>query len=166
MQPANLNDSERLDQLRAVVGPVCAAHDLVLVDARFAMDGGRVLRVLIERAGADPAEGAGVTLTECSSVSRELSNVLDGHEDVLPAGAYRLEVGSPGLERPLFGIEDFVRFSGREAKLETRDPIAGRRRFSGTLLEVADQVVHLEQDGAPVEIPHGQIAHAHLVHRF
>lgn len=166
MLAMTINDSDSLGRLRELVGAVCVEHGVDLVDARFTTDGGRVLRVLIEQPGADPAAGAGVTLSECSAVSRALSPVLDAHEDALPGGAYRLEVGSPGLERPLFGLADYERFAGREAKLQTHAPIDGRRRFTGILRGVDGTDVRFEQDGAPIVIPHGQIDKAHLVYRF
>jgi len=161
-----LNDNEQLECLRAIVRPVCDAHGLQLVDARYSVEGGRVLRVLIERPGADPAEGAGVTLADCTDVSRQLSDVLEEPHTGLPDGAYRLEVGSPGLDRPLIALLDFERFAGRAAKLDTAEPIEGRRRFSGSLLGVEGDTVRFEQDGRAVEIPHPQITKAHLVHQF
>lgn len=160
------NNHEQLESLRQIVAPVCDAHGVVLVDARYTADSGRVLQVLIERPGADPAQGAGVTLTDCRAVSRGLSEVLEEREASLPQGAYRLEVGSPGLDRPLFTLADFERFGGRAAKLETDAPIAGCRRFNGTLVGVSGDCVVLEQDGQAVEIPHQQITKAHLVHQF
>jgi ribosome maturation factor RimP len=92
--------------------------------------------------------------------------MLDVHEDVLPSGAYRLEVSSPGLERPLVKLADFERFSGREIKLRTKTAIEGRRRFRGRLLGVVDRAVELDQDGIVLLIPHDEIAHANLVYRF
>lgn len=161
-----LNDNSQLESLRAIVAPVCDAHGVQLVDARYAVDGGRVLRVLIERLGADPADGAGVTLADCSDVSRHLSDVLEQEPAGLADGAYRLEVGSPGLDRPLIGLEDFERFAGRAAKVETDAPVDGRKRFSGSLLGTDGDTVRFEQDGRAIEIPHPLITKAHLVHQF
>jgi ribosome maturation factor RimP len=121
--------------------------------------------VLIERPGSDANTGAGVSLDDCQGVSRDLSTALDVAENVAPSGAYRLEVGSPGLDRPLFSLSDFARFAGQTAKIEMHAPVAGRRRFSGKLLGVEGDVVKLEQDGQPVVLQHGEIAKAHLVYR-
>lgn len=153
-------------QIREVVEPVCEAYGVVLVDARFVNEGGRVLKVLIERPGSVPEAGSGVTLVDCQEVSRDLSVVLDVNEDLVPKGAYRLEVSSPGLERPLFGIVDYVRFVGREARVQTARPIDGRRRFTGVLQGVDDDVVLLDQDGVRVRVPHKDIVKASLVYRF
>jgi len=160
------NSSEHLAELRRVAEPVCAAHGVSLVDARFGSENGFVLKVLIERPDADPKRGAGVSLDDCQAVSRDLSTALDVAEGVTPEGAYRLEVGSPGLDRPLFSLADFTRFAGEQVRVQTHRPVSGRRRFSGTLLGVTGDEVRLDQDGQVLTVPHSEIAKAHLVYRF
>ena len=160
------NSSQHLAQLRQVAEPVCAAHGAVLVDARFTNEHGFVLKVLIERPGANPKTGAGVSLEQCQAVSRDLSTALDVMEGLTPEGAYRLEVGSPGLDRPLFSLTDFERFAGEKVRLQTHQPVDGRRRFSGTLLGVAGEEIKLEQDGQVLTLQHAEIAKANLVYRF
>lgn len=160
-----MNSAAHLAELRAVIEPVCAAHGVALVDARFTQEHGLCLRVLIERPSSDASPGAGVSLDDCQGVSRDLSTALDVAEDVVPSGAYHLEVGSPGLDRPLFSLADFARFAGQTVKIELRAPYEGRRRFSGTLLGVEGDAVRLEQDGQPVALQHAEIAKAHLVYR-
>jgi ribosome maturation factor RimP len=159
------NSATHLGRLRAVIEPVCAAHGVTLVDARFTQEHGLCLRVLIERSSHDARPGAGVSLDDCQAVSRDLSTALDVAEGVAPSGAYRLEVGSPGLDRPLFSLADFARFAGQSVKIETRVAIAGRRRFSGKLLGVDGDAVKLEQDGQRVVLQHAEIAKAHLVYQ-
>ena len=165
-----LNDSEQLETLRAVAEPICQLHGLALLDARFTHERGLVLRVLIER--SDPSEragerGAGVSLADCQKVSRDLSTALDVREDAtLPATGYRLEVSSPGIERPLISLADYDRFRGREVRVRTARALEGRRRFSGTLLGVDGDDVRLGLDGGEVRIPHAHIAKAHLVVRY
>jgi ribosome maturation factor RimP len=161
-----LNSSEHLSHLRQVAEPICAAHGVLLVDARFSNEHGFVLKVLIERPGADTKRGAGVSLADCQHVSRDLSTALDVVEGVAPDGAYRLEVGSPGLDRPLFSLADFARFAGEAVKVQTHAPLAGRRRFSGKLLGTEGDKVKLELDGQLVALPHAEIAKAHLVPHF
>jgi ribosome maturation factor RimP len=95
-------------------------------------------------------------------VSRDLSAALDVHEEMVP-GRYELEVGSPGLDRPLTRLADYIRFTGREAKIETGAKIDGRRRFRGPILGVEGDAVRLEQDGSPVTIPFVEIEKANLV---
>jgi len=165
-QSEKTNDSGRLAQLRQVVEPICATHGLALVDARFTNEHGFVLKVLIERPGSDARSGAQVSLDDCQRVSRDLSAVLDDVEGVAPQGAYRLEVGSPGLDRPLFSLADFQRFVGEDVKVTTFKPVDGRRRFSGKLTGVEGQQVLLEQDGQLIKLQHDEIAKANLVYRF
>jgi ribosome maturation factor RimP len=161
-----LNSSEHLTRLRQVAEPICAAHGVLLVDARFASEHGFVLKVLIERPGATAKRGAMVSLEDCKGVSRDLSTALDVVEGIAPDGAYRLEVGSPGLDRPLFSLTDFARFAGETVRVQTRSPVAGRRRFSGKLVGVEDDAVKLEQDGQLLKLPHGEIAKANLIPQF
>jgi ribosome maturation factor RimP len=165
-QSEKTNDSSRLAQLRQVVEPICAAHGLALVDARFTNEHGFVLKVLIERPGSDARSGAQVSLDDCQRVSRDLSTALDVAEGVAPQGAYRLEVGSPGLDRPLFSLADFQRFAGEDVKITTFKPVDGRRRFSGKLAGIEGQQVLLEQDGQLIKLQHDEIAKANLVYRF
>jgi len=154
-------------EVREAAEPVCRARGLALLDARFVTDRGLVLRVLIEREGADAERGSGVALSDCQAVSRDLAAALDADGNIAPTGHYRLEVGSPGLDRPLFSAGDYDRFRGREARLSTRMPREGRRKFTGTLLGVdGDARVMLRVDGRDIAIPLDDIATARLVARL
>jgi ribosome maturation factor RimP len=166
LQSENINDSSRLSQLREVAEPICAAHGLSLVDIRFSNDHGLILKVLIERPGASSRTGAQVSLEDCQHVSREISTALDVAEGVTPQGNYRLEVGSPGLDRPLFSLADFARFAGETVRVQLHAKVAGRRRFTGKLLGTDGELVKLDQDGQLVTLQHEEIAKANLVHRF
>ncbi|MFQ5878267.1 MAG: ribosome maturation factor RimP [Acidobacteriota bacterium] len=117
--------------------------------------GGWVLRLFIDKEG-------GVTLDDCSRISRRLSAQLDV-DDPIPH-RYTLEVSSPGLERPLFSDRDFERFAGRMLRLSTREPLAGgRRNFRGRLLGLRDGVVHLALEGGEeIAVPREQVASARL----
>jgi len=137
-------------RLLDAIEPVLRAHGLVGVEIVWRTDGqGRVLYVTLESAGgADPglAPGAeGVTLEVCSRVSRDLSTAFDVHE--LFDGHYRLEVGSPGLDRRLYTPGDYQRFRGKLAKLKLASPIAGQAVITGKLAGVdAEGRVLLESD--------------------
>lgn len=114
-----------------VIAPVLRAHGLVGVELVWRTDSqGRLLSVTVEAEGATEP-GAGVTLDVCSRVSRDLSTALDVHE--LIDGAYRLEVGSPGLERKLYTLVDYARFKGRLAKLKLGTAVSGQYVLSGKL---------------------------------
>ena len=157
------NDPQK-ERLEKIAAPVCKAHGVEIVDVAFGREpGGAVVRVLIDRPVDRP--GSGVTLADCQNVSRDLSTALDVEGQDIP-GPYRLEVSSPGLDRPLVKRDDFERFAGKEVKVQTRIPIGERRNFRGTLLGVEGDDVRLELDGKPVRIPYQEIAKANLVFRF
>jgi ribosome maturation factor RimP len=160
--------TEQLVQaLERLIDPICRAHGVELVDVRYLREPkGAVIRIIIDREVPGLEIGSGVSLEDCTGVSRDVSTSLDVHEDLLPSGAFRLEVSSPGLERPLVKLSDFERFAGREVKLRTQSPIRQQRRFRGRLVRVVEQSIVLEQDGEVVLIPHGEIAQANLVYRF
>lgn len=137
------------DRIVEAIEPVLRSHGLVGVELIWRTDGqGRVLQVTIESPeGAEP--GGGVTLDVCSKVSRDLSTALDVLE--LIDGKYRLEVGSPGLERRLYTLADYRRFSGRLAKLKLASAVGGQYVLLGKLngvdaedrvLIVVDEVEH------------------------
>jgi ribosome maturation factor RimP len=159
--------------IEAIAEPVCRAHGLELVDVQWTMDrGGPVLRVLIDRdrpgAGGE-VPGSGVSLGDCQEVSRDLSTALDVHERVVPGGRYRLEVSSPGLDRPLVKPRDFERFAGREVKVQTRMPVAGtadRRKVQGLLRGMEGDVVVIDDGPTSWRVPFADIVKAHVVFRF
>jgi ribosome maturation factor RimP len=160
-----LNQVEQLDHLRTVIAPVCQAHGLELVDTRFVNERGLTLQVLIER--PDQPDGhSGVSLEDCQAVSRDLLTVLDVEEGLMPRSAYRLEVGSPGIERPLITRRDFERFAGREVRVRMSRPISGRRRIEGMLQGVDGDIIRLSVSGEELAVPLAEIAKANLVYRF
>ena len=114
---------------------------LELFEVQFRKEGhGWVLRVFI-----DAAEG--VTLNHCSEVSRELSNYLDVEDFI--NHAYHLEVSSPGLERPLRSIGDFIRFQGKTARVKLHHEIEKSKVLEGTIETVQEDMIHLRMtDGA------------------
>jgi ribosome maturation factor RimP len=134
------------DRIVDAIAPVLRAHGFVGVELIWRTDGqGRVLQVTLEQPdGAEP--GGGVTLDVCSKVSRDLSTALDVLE--LIDGKYRLEVGSPGLERHLYNLADYRRYSGRLAKLKLASAIDGQYVLLGKLSGVdADERVLIAVDG-------------------
>ncbi len=169
-------DAQSVDtpaSLEALAQPICRALGLELVDVRIAREpGGSVLRVLIdrERPPGVPMNEGGVSLDDCTDVSRDLSTALDVTEEGghgLLSGNYRLEVSSPGVDRPLVKLNDFVRFAGETVKMTTRMPIATpageRRKLQGKLLGITGRDVRLTQDGHEVLVPHAEIVKANLV---
>ena len=123
-----------------------------LVDAR-ASGGGRHLSIFIDRAG-------GITVDHCAEVSRQLARVFE----VEGIDYDRLEVSSPGLDRPLCKPADFTRFAGSkvDVKMRTRDE-SGRKRFTGVLRGEAGGVATLEVDGREVALRLDEMDRARLV---
>ena len=103
----------------------------------------------------------GIAVEDCERVSREVAALLDV-EDPIP-GQYSLEVSSPGLDRPLFTVEQFDRFSGELAQVTVFAPVGGRRKFKGQILGARGDEVLLNQDGNEVVLEFGNIAKARLV---
>jgi ribosome maturation factor RimP len=85
-----------------------------------------------------------LTVEECATISRRLSPVLDANDPV--AGHYTLEVSSPGIDRPLVRPSDFEDWAGYEAKVEMKEPIAGRKRYRGMLEGVEGDELRIEVD--------------------
>lgn len=144
---------DRIADLERLIAPTVEGLDYALVRIRF---DGRILQVMAER-----KDRGDMTVEDCARLSRSLSAVLDV-EDPIP-GEYALEVSSPGIDRPLVRLEDYDRFAGHTARLETRAPIDGRRRFSGRIEGVRDGAVVIESGGAACQIPFAEIQRAKLV---
>ena len=122
---------------------------------------GRMLRVFIDKPAAEAgaAIASGVTVDDCARVSNQLARVLEV-EDV---DYDRLEVSSPGLDRPLKKEADFARFAGEQARLTLRVPVNGRRNFTGVMRAVADGKLQLDIDSGSVSIDLANIDKARLV---
>jgi ribosome maturation factor RimP len=121
---------------------------------------GRMLRIFIDKpAGPQGAVASGITVDDCARVSNQLARVLEV-EDI---DYDRLEVSSPGLDRPLKKEADFARFAGEQARLTLRVPVAGRRNFTGVMRAVADGKLQLEIEGGMVSVDLANIDKARLV---
>ena len=135
--------------------PLLADMDVELVDIEFRREGhGWVLRLFIDRSG-------GVTLEDCTKVSREVSSYLEVEDPI--EHAYHLEVSSPGLERPLKKERDFIRFSGRMARVKLREKRNDQRVFIGKLQGMENEEVLLEVDGRIERFLPADIARARLI---
>lgn len=153
-----------LDETRlvALIEPVLLAHGVVGVELFWKTDSvGWVLTLNIEQPDAH-LPGAGITVDVCSELSRDLSAVLDA-EELIPH-AFRLEVGSPGLERGLYSRADFRRFAGRLAKVKLNRPVGEQRALRGKILEIDDAGdIQFETEVGNVNVPYNDIASASLV---
>ena len=110
-------------------------------------DGGTV-QIMAERPDGE------MNIDDCATISRRLSPVLDAY-DPMP-GTYRLEISSPGVDRPLVRPSDFANWVGHCAKVELTEAVDGRKRFKGRIEDVVDDEVHLkielDEDSEPVVV--------------
>ncbi len=155
-----------LDQIRTMAQRVAASHGLDVVEIEYQSGSKhRALRVFIEKnaeqrarlaetakAGSPEAalppdveidQLAGITHDDCQQFSQDFGTVLDV-EELVPAAEYTLEVSSPGLDRKLYGEQDYRRFAGSLVKLQTFEPVAGNRHWQGRLTEVKEQAIILD----------------------
>jgi len=145
-------------ELQAMLEPAVNVMGCELVGIEFIPQGRRsLLRIYIDKAD-------GVTIDDCSDVSHQVSGVLEVEDPIREH--YTLEVSSPGLDRPLFKLEDFDRFSGRQVKLRLRLMVDGRRNFTGRILGVEGESVRLEVEGKPLAFAIVDIDKARLVPEF
>lgn len=127
-----------------------------------------ILRVRVDTPGSEP--GAGVSVDDCTRVSRALEEFLDEDPDL--SDRYVLEVSSPGVERPLIRAADYERFAGREIAVKLEQKLDdGTKRLEGELLglQVQDGTERIRlrrEDGSEVDIPRDNVARAHLIFRW
>jgi ribosome maturation factor RimP len=148
-------------RIAAIAGPVFAGLGYRLVRVRVSGSFGSTVQIMAER-----PDGT-MPIADCEIASRALSPVLDAEDPV--EHAYRLEVSSPGIDRPLVRLSDFERYAGHEVKVEMAVGVAGRKRFRGVLLGVDGEAARIRRsdaaEGEPgdVLLPIADMAEARLV---
>ncbi|WP_462320084.1 ribosome maturation factor RimP [Halochromatium sp.] len=154
--------NDRLTTLVAsVVEPM--GYEALGVEHASAGSAQAVLRVYIDHAD-------GITVDDCEAVSRQLSSVLDVEDPI--SGHYDLEVSSPGLDRPLFTVEQILRHLGSRIRVRLEQKLEGRRNFEGEVLAVSDDAQLLElsldegKEQRRVQLPVEQIESARVVPDF
>jgi ribosome maturation factor RimP len=155
-KPHNAFTDDAVARIRGLAETLCASEEMELVHLEFQRESeGRILRVYIDKPG-------GIGLNDCVHISRQLGDLLDVYlEEDYPV--YRLEISSPGPERPISKASDFERFAGHWVKLKTRKPISGQKNFTGKILGISEGIVKLEQNDIVRDIPYGDILKARLV---
>jgi ribosome maturation factor RimP len=143
------------EQIREIASRTAEENNLEFVHAEVAgSKRNPVVRIYIDKPG-------GVTHEDCTKVSRQVEAVMDA-DDFIPT-AYTLEVSSPGLERQLYSLKDFEKFSGSLAKVKTSEPIDGQKNFSGRILAVEnEEIVFADKTRGEVRFPYGAVAKANL----
>lgn len=155
------------ERAQRLISPILEQLGFELVELEFKREGRDwFLRIFIDKEG-------GVTLDDCADVSREVDALLDV-EDLIDT-AYRLEVSSPGIDRPLRNARDYERFRGRLVKVKTFEPLDpdarghSRKTFVGELLGLDGEMVQIRQTdkkGGVVVIPLSGIAKANIEFEF
>jgi ribosome maturation factor RimP len=147
-------------RVAAVAEPVIAGLGYRLVRVRVSGTSGCTVQIMAER-----ADGT-MSIEDCENVSRALSPVLDVADPI--ERAYRLEISSPGIDRPLVRRSDFERNAGHTAKIEMTVPVAGQRRFRGLIVGVEGEASRLRSYNSKGEtdevlLPIADMADARLV---
>lgn len=149
-----MNSSEVL--VTELIGTTVQALGLELWGVELLQQGRySLLRVYIERE-------EGVTIEDCEKVSRQVSALLDVEDPI--AGEYTLEVSSPGVDRPLFSIEQYAQYVGSEVNLKLRRALDGRRKFKGQIIKVSGDIVGLLVEGTEYDLEHSDIEKASIVY--
>lgn len=128
---------ELIHRIEEMITPTLEAMGFRVVHVSFS--GGKNQRLQIM---AENSETGSMTVDDCANISRAVSAVLDVEDPI--QGTYALEVSSPGIDRPLVRFEDYERFVGFDAKIETGLAIEGRKRFKGRLIKVSDGTITIE----------------------
>jgi len=150
--------SSKLEQLQALLAPVVEALGYVCWGVEYISQGRHsLLRVYIDHPN-------GILVEDCEAVSRQVSGVLDVEDPI--TNEYTLEVSSPGMDRPLFTLEQFAAHVGEQVKVKLRSPFEGRRNFQGLLRGVEDQDVVVQVDEHEYLLPIEMIDKANVVPRF
>ena len=148
---------EILEKVRRIAAPLAAQEGLELVDVEMGGPGGRqTLRLYIDKAG-------GVSLDDCTAVSRAVSAALDVEDPI--EGAYDLEVSSPGLDRPLRTEEHFLKFAGSKVRIRTFGPLPeceNRKTFVGILKGYEGGSILVDVDGRLFRVPHALVSKANV----
>ena len=146
--------TDLLRRIEDIVAPTVVGMGYELV--RVHLSRGGTLQIMIE-----PADGRAMDVEDCAVVSRALSAVLDVEDPI--SSPYTLEVSSPGIDRPLTRAKDYMRWTGHMARLETAEPVDGRRRFKGTLLGLDGDIVRIRlEDGQEAGVPLTAVSRAKL----
>ena len=149
-----MNSSEVL--ITELIGTTVQALGLELWGVELLQQGRySLLRVYIERE-------EGVTIEDCEKVSRQVSALLDVEDPI--AGEYTLEVSSPGVDRPLFSVEQYAQYVGSEVNLKLRRALDGRRKFKGQIIKVSGDIVGLLVEGTEYDLEHSDIEKASIVY--
>ena len=145
-------------QLIEMLSPVVESMDFTFWGLEYIAQGKHtVLRIYIDHAD-------GINIDQCAAVSRQISSVLDVEDPI--SQDYTLEVSSPGMDRPLFTLEQFQQYANHVVDVKLRMPFDGRRKFKGQLIGVEQEDIVLYVDGHEYLLPVELIEKANVVPQF
>ena len=147
------------ERILALAEPIAEDMGLNIVRVRVMAGKRRTVQIMAER----KSDGQ-IHIDQCANLSRELSAIMEVEDPI--AEAYSLEVGSPGLDRPLTSLEDFTKYEGYLARIELDRLVEGRKRFRGILAGVEDGHVDINLDGetdSTASIPFDWISESKLL---
>jgi ribosome maturation factor RimP len=145
------------ERVIALIEPTAAGLGYRIVRVRLSGNRHKTLQIMAERA----ADGL-MSIDDCGRLSRAISPMFD-LEDSPVQGEFELQVSSPGIDRPLMRIEDFERFVGFDAKLETAVPINNQRRWKGVIMAVDGDEITLATDHGEAKLKFSALSDARLV---
>lgn len=152
------NQQKIIEKIEKIVTPVVNEMGLSLVDIEYMQDSGYwYVRIYVENLNGE------ITLEECAAISGK----IDEDVDKLIEQRFFLEVSSPGIERPLKKIEDFIRFKGEKIKVSLKHKINDKKSFEGIITECKDNIIFLEiEEENIVEIPFSEVKKANIIYEF
>lgn len=152
------NQQKIIEKIEKIVTPVVNEMGLSLVDIEYMQDGGYwYVRIYVENLNGE------ITLEECAAISGK----IDEDVDKLIEQRFFLEVSSPGIERPLKKIENFIRFKGEKIKVSLKHKINDKKSFEGIITECKDNIIFLEiEEENIVEIPFSEVKKANIIYEF
>lgn len=155
---AKLDNDAIIKKIEEIVTPVVDEMGLSLVDVEYMQDGGYwYVRIYVENLNGE------ITLEDCATISGK----IDEDVDKLIEQRFFLEVSSPGIERPLKKIEDFLRFKGEKVKISLKHKIEDNKNFEGIIVDCKEDTIVLEvAEEKTMEIPFSEIRKANLIYEF
>lgn len=152
------NQQKIIEKIEKIVTPVVNEMGLSLVDIEYMQDGGYwYVRIYVENLNGE------ITLEECAAISGK----IDEDVDKLIEQRFFLEVSSPGIERPLKKLEDFIRFKGEKIKVSLKHKINDKKNFEGIITECKNNTIFLEVEEENImEIPFSEVKKANIIYEF
>lgn len=151
------NQQKIIDKIEKIVMPVLNEMGLSLVDIEYMQDGGYwYVRIYVENLNGE------ITLEECAAISGR----IDEDVDKLIEQRFFLEVSSPGIERPLKKIEDYIRFKGEKIRVSLKHKIEDKKNFEGIITDCKDNIIFLETEENVMEIPFSEVRKANIIYEF